>query len=352
MPVAAAGYGVLLGLGFTTFILSYGVWALMGIALALADPLAGVIIGAAFGVGRAIPIVVLAPLADRPSGRRACDAMMMRPGLYRGARAGDALALALAAVVLAGSAGAEASRKEVAKAADPDAVGTAVAFERSSGEGALRRSDGAVEKLPGSDPAVGGDWVASIEGDRVTIHDRGTLERVGGLGAAGADGLAVSEGWIAYRQRRRGKDKLKVARLSGKGAPGRSRVLARAKGSAKLSRPALDGRKLVVAVSKTKRSKLVRYRLSGGRIKRNTLIASKDAAVAGPSIAGRSIAFVWTTKKRQTVRIKGLGKGKGRSIYRRGKAPPTLWTTAIAGGRVWITVVKRGGSSKLISVGR
>ena len=41
MPVAAAGYGVLLGLGFTTFVLSYGVWALMGIVLAVGDPLAG-----------------------------------------------------------------------------------------------------------------------------------------------------------------------------------------------------------------------------------------------------------------------------------------------------------------------
>lgn len=352
MPVAAAGYGVLLGLGFTTFILSYGVWALMGIALAVGDPLAGLIIGAAFGAGRAIPIVVLAPIADRRSGRRACDAMMMRPGMYRGARAGDALALALAAAVLVGSAGAEASRKEVAKAADPDAVGTAVAFERSSGEAALQRSDGAVEKLPGSDPGIGGDWVASIDGRRVRIHDRGSLEQAGSLRAAGADGLAVSQDWIAYRQRRAGKDKLKVARLSSAGTPRGSRVIARAKGSSQLSRPALDGRKLVVSVSHRKRSKLVRYRLGAGRIKPKTLIASKDAAVAGPSIAGRSIAYVLTTKKRQTVRIKGLGRGKGRSVYRRGKAPPTLWTTAIAGGRVWITVVKRNGSSKLISVGR
>ena len=94
MPLAAAGYGVLLGLGFTTFVLSYGVWALMGVSLALGDPTAGLVVGLAFGVGRALPIVVLAPLADRPSGERACEAMAMRPGLLRGARAGDAVALA------------------------------------------------------------------------------------------------------------------------------------------------------------------------------------------------------------------------------------------------------------------
>ena len=70
MPLASAGYGVLLGLGFTTFVLSYGVWALMGVSLALGDPLAGLVIGIAFGLGRTVPIVVLAPLADRRSGER------------------------------------------------------------------------------------------------------------------------------------------------------------------------------------------------------------------------------------------------------------------------------------------
>src|ERR671910_3301933 len=63
MPLAAALYGVLLGLAFTTFVLSFGVWALAGISLAVGEPEAGLLIGAAFGIGRAIPIVVLAPAA-------------------------------------------------------------------------------------------------------------------------------------------------------------------------------------------------------------------------------------------------------------------------------------------------
>ena len=33
MPLAAALYGILLGLGFTTFVLSFGVWALAGISV-------------------------------------------------------------------------------------------------------------------------------------------------------------------------------------------------------------------------------------------------------------------------------------------------------------------------------
>ncbi|MGH2991520.1 MAG: hypothetical protein ACRDMA_17010, partial [Solirubrobacterales bacterium] len=68
MPIAAALYGVLLGLGFTTFVLSFGVWALAGISFAVGDPAAGLAIGIAFGIGRALPIALLAPLADRPAG--------------------------------------------------------------------------------------------------------------------------------------------------------------------------------------------------------------------------------------------------------------------------------------------
>ena len=67
MPLAAALYGVLLGLGFTTFVLSFGVWALAGVSLAVGDPSLGLLLGAAFGIGRAIPIVVLAPLSGQPT---------------------------------------------------------------------------------------------------------------------------------------------------------------------------------------------------------------------------------------------------------------------------------------------
>ena len=51
MPVAAALYGVLLGIGFTTFVLSFGVWALAGVSLAVGDPDLGLLLGVCFGVG-------------------------------------------------------------------------------------------------------------------------------------------------------------------------------------------------------------------------------------------------------------------------------------------------------------
>ena len=152
MPVAAALYGVLLGLGFTTFVLSFGVWALMGISLAVGDPLAGLGRGVAFGVGRAVPVVVLAPLADRPSGERACEAMATRPGLLRGARIGDSVALLALAAALGGSAVAEASKHEVGSASDPSTAGPALVYESNGGAAVLRRAEGGAVKLPGSDP--------------------------------------------------------------------------------------------------------------------------------------------------------------------------------------------------------
>ncbi|MDQ2676532.1 MAG: hypothetical protein M3Y34_06955, partial [Actinomycetota bacterium] len=137
MPVAAALYGILLGLGFTTFVLTFGVWALAGISLALGEPAAGLAIGLGFGVGRAIPIVALAPFADTAFGRRAITLMAERPELYRAIRFGDALALVGAAAALTFSATAQATVKSVRAASDPSVAGPALAFAKGPGDAAF-----------------------------------------------------------------------------------------------------------------------------------------------------------------------------------------------------------------------
>ena len=63
LPLAGLLYGVLLGMGFTTYVLSFAVPALAGVSTALGDPRLGLWLGVAFGVGRALPFVALAPLA-------------------------------------------------------------------------------------------------------------------------------------------------------------------------------------------------------------------------------------------------------------------------------------------------
>jgi hypothetical protein len=100
VPLAAGLYGVLLGLGFTTFILSFAVWALAGVSVALGDPALGLAIGLAFGAGRLLPVVVLAPAAATPKGAAVHAAMAERPQILRSLRAVDAVAMAACAVAL------------------------------------------------------------------------------------------------------------------------------------------------------------------------------------------------------------------------------------------------------------
>lgn len=96
VPLAAGLYGVLLGLGFTTFILTFAVWALAGVCIAVGDPALGLAVGLAFGLGRLLPVVVLAPMG----GGALHAAMAERPRILRSLRAVDAVAMAACAVVL------------------------------------------------------------------------------------------------------------------------------------------------------------------------------------------------------------------------------------------------------------
>ena len=100
LPLAAGLYGVLLGLGFTTFILTFAVWALAGVCVAVGDPGLGLAVGLAFGAGRLLPVVALAPTAATRRGAALHAAMAERPQILRSLRAVDAVALAACAVVL------------------------------------------------------------------------------------------------------------------------------------------------------------------------------------------------------------------------------------------------------------
>jgi len=357
MPVAAAGYGVLLGLGFTTFVLSYGVWALMGVSVALGDPTAGLVAGIAFGLGRAAPIVILAPLAERRSGERACEAMAMRPGLLRSARAGDSLALLVVAAVLlasAGTAGAAlegAERPGIDGASDPSVAGPALAYELDPGRAIIERGGSRVE-IPGSDPAIGGPHAAVVRDKRVELLDLKTVKTLGSVAAAGADALAVSRRWLVVRGRRRARDVITAFEIDGSGRLGRRRAIASTRSPAQLSRPAVEGNTVVYALAKRGASSLIAAKLGGRKVKGRRLLSSKTAAYSGPSIAGSTIAYVETTRARQSVRVKSLRGSKGRRVLRRHSGPPTLWTTALGGERVYVTLVGRGGGGELLTIRR
>ncbi len=349
MPAASALYGVLLGLGFTTFVLSFGVWALAGISFAVGDLEAGLVIGAAFGLGRAIPIAVLAPLADRPAGIRALELMGDRPGIYRGFRVGDALALVVAAGALVTTGTATAAQSELKAVADPSAEEGDLAFQHPDRTGALRRNGGFLA-LPGKDPALGGPYAAVISGAQIHILDRTTLDQVGAVDAAHADAVAVSAEWLVYRSRSDGRDSLWARGIADPRHPTDAIDLAAVGAPSQLGRPSVDGSTVSYAIAKSRANRIVRRGLPSGKTR--TVLRSKRSSLSNPSIRDKRLLYVQIGRKRERVRLKKLGKkGRGRKLYSQKRGKGVLWSTSLAPDRAYATVLQ-GGYGQIISIAR
>ena len=361
LPVAAALYGVLLGLGFTTFVLSFGVWALAGISLALGDPVAGVVIGAAFGIGRAIPIVVVAPVVDSRFGVRCIELMAERPGLYRAFRLGDAVTLGLVAVALA-AATATAARTEAPNGADPSTAGTALAYQSGDNRGGVIRTNHGTRQLPGRDPALGGPYAAVISGEQIEILDRASLKTVGVASAQGAEAVALSDRWRVYLTLDRGHYFLKARRIGGHPHhPGKAQQLASISRPAQIGHPSVGGNRVVYAVSRRHSNAIVRRSLKSG--KGGTVLRSRNSELLNPSVLGKHLLYVRVSRGsqspqntsprpfRQELVLKRMGRhGGGRRIYRR-NASRTLWTTSLGSKRALVTLLG-GHGRKIVSVKR
>ena len=149
LPFASALYGALLGLGFTTFVLTWAVWALAAVSVALGDTTAGLAIGVAFGVGRALPVVAMAPSSWRGLGARLLATMAEHPASLRIVRAADAMCLAACAVLLA--AGPAYAAVVDSTGTDPSTAGADVGLGAARHRGGrLKRRAG--DRAPGRHP--------------------------------------------------------------------------------------------------------------------------------------------------------------------------------------------------------
>jgi len=345
MPLAAALYGVLLGIGFTTFVLSFGVWALAGISLALGEPELGLLLGAGFGLGRALPIVALAPLAGRAPGIRATELMCERPGVYLGLRRGDAAALAAAALALVlvpTSAGARSIA--AAPATDPSATIDALAYEPLTGGGVLRR--GGEVPLPGSDPAIGGSYVATIVAPgTVRLLDRGSLSPVAEVPAPGADALAVSSSWLVYRAPLAGGGDGIFARvISDPARPGAIQQAAGIGGPGQLSPPSVDGSNLVYAIATPSGSRVVQHTL--GTQQSRAVVRSNRVLLFDPSVKGKSFTYVRTDARRSRLMIRRFRRGgPGRVLLALKRRFGQLWSSSLTERSAFVTVLEPGTSS-------
>ncbi|HEX8102602.1 MAG TPA: hypothetical protein VF533_08325 [Solirubrobacteraceae bacterium] len=366
VPLAAGLYGVLLGLGFTTFILTFAVWALAALSVALGDPSLGLAIGLGFGVGRALPVVGLAPIADTEAGSRAHAAMAERPAILRGLRALDAAALLACAVALAaGPASAATAQRIAAAATDPSAAGDVLVYHEPGGAGLLRRGE-QVERLPGRFPAAGGGLVAWVDGDRIVVARADTLQPTAVYAAPRADAVAVSATRLAWRA----ADRLFALPLAGGVA---AEVAAKGVG-----RPALDGDLLAYHQASRARSRLRTVDLATGA--RRTVARAKGALLLNPAPLGGELLYVRSTRTRQQLRLRArdgserillsrpptaradLGREPGHGYHRHGKRVPerlerpkrgqtdTLWTTALTPAAAYVSRLRARGNGGATAV--
>jgi hypothetical protein len=361
LPLAAALYGILLGLGFTTFVLTFGVWALAGISLALGDPILGLIVGAAFGIGRALPVLGVAPIVETRAGVRCIELMAERPVLYRAFRLGDAVTLALVAAALTATGVASAARTDAPKGADPSAAGKALAFQAGDRSGILRFR-GHRYALPGRDPAIGGNFAAVISGgDHIQILNRYSRAVLGSVPAPDAQAVAISERWLAYLTIDHGRYRLKARKIADPAHPGQARGIASVGGRNQIGHPTIDRGRVFWAVSRRRGNAIKRRNLTSG--KAGTVLQSHTDELLNPSTLGKHLLYVRVSrgpespqathprKLRQQLMLKKIGRrGPGHRVYSHGP-DRRLWTTALSGKRAYVTILG-GGGPKIVSVQR
>jgi hypothetical protein len=380
VPLAAALYGVLLGLGFTTFVLSFAVYALAAACLALGDPGTGVAVGLAFAVGRIVPVVMLAPLQETDRGVGIAGAMGDSPGVLRAIRAAGALALGVAAVVLAlGGAPAAAAAPPVALTnvgTDPSAGGSAVAWQLpGGGPGVIQREGAAGVPLEGTDPALGPDTVVWRNGDELVVAAQSTLTPLLRISAPGAEEPAISARWLVWRARDGDADVLRAVDLSAPAEP--VQELRRVVGPDRIGRPSLDGDRLTFHIALRRESRIEEIFVPTHRA---TVLRRADdgALLLNPSEQAGRLLYVRSSPRGQEVL---LGPRRGRrgtsderlyfthptvrrdaghepghhrhgAGYPGGRAPRlpprapegvdlTLWTTALAPGLAYVTSIRR-----------
>jgi hypothetical protein len=358
LSLATGLYGVLLGLGFATFVLTLAVVALAMICLALGDPVLGVVVGIGFGLGRLLPVVVLATAAERLLGVRLLELMAERPAALRGARAADGLALAACAVAI-GAGDAQAARRISTDATDPSVAGAFLAWEQPGGRSFLHSGRFTVP-LPGRDAAVGGPFVAWHDGDRVSVlrlaDQRPVLTRV----IPGVGDLTVSGRWLAYR--RAGQDGGSVIGAVRLPTAGREHRVATSRSASALGRPDLAGDHLAYHVAGGGGSAIRVINLRTGR--KRTVVRAREAQLLNPSLLGGAIVYVVAGRCSQLVVLRHHGhtrvllRGRPLASQDRGFDPghtpqgsrtpcarPSrttrmFWTTALAPRWAYVAVIR------------
>lgn len=373
LPLASGLYGILLGLGFTTFVLTLAVWALAGISVAIGSPLAGLLIGLGFGAGRALPVVVMAP-RYATIGERLETRMALEPALLRRLRLADAALLTVLALTLlsAGPALAAVPVNVADDGTDPSLAGDEITWLQADGN-ALRVRGDVSALVPAHNVALGGPYVATRVDARITVSDRLSGAAVVALDAPGATQIAVSRGWLVWRVAQPGGagDQLFAVALP---TPAQPRLVATVRRGARIGRPALAGDRLAFSVATPTGSRIVVADLA--RNAHRVVLQSRLTQLSQPALRHQQLLYVEADYCRQRLRLTRLhGRRSPRTLLRigttahrdsghddglttQGREPSLcphgtphrtdtmLWSTALGAGVAYVTLLQPRGAGQ------
>ncbi|HEY8302962.1 MAG TPA: serine hydrolase [Solirubrobacteraceae bacterium] len=308
LPLACGLYGVLLGLGFTTFVLAFAVWALAGVSFAAGAPAVGLLVGGAFGVGRALPIVWMAPGLRSEAGAMRLEGMAAEPRVLLGLRRLNAIGLCLCALFLTGTV---AQAATLTAASDPSATGAELAWQATNGTGMLRLPAGSTSVLPGGFPALGGTSIAWAQGGRIAVADRATLAVRTTIPATSVSALAVSDRWIVYRARAGGDSERLLAVSLPPSAP-TQRLLASAP-LGEIGRPALDRSTAVFALDTPTHAIIDAVNLTGST-RRRLRTSTYGATLANPSLLNGRLLYERTDRCQQQLLLGSPSRAGGERV--------------------------------------
>jgi hypothetical protein len=257
-------------------------------------------------------------------------------------------------------------------ASDPSVDGALLAWHEAGAPGILVNG-GSGSRVGGTHPALGGARLAVVAGGAIQISATSGPVFAATVPAAGADAVAVSAEWVAWRARARDGDTIFAARL----ADGVPRRVMR---GAQLGRPALDGSQLVFHVATRDGGRILLADLGSGRTR--TIRRERRAQLLNPSLADGRLAYVRAVYRAQELRMgpatrrsprrdarvwsttptgrRDAGHEPGRRHKRHGhpkrlwRRPPagmaaTLWTTALAADAAYVTRLRQRAGDPVVA---
>jgi hypothetical protein len=206
--------------------------------------------------------------------------------------------------------------KLASNASDPSVDGPLVAWHEAGAAGILMR-DGEPVRVAGSHPALGAGRLAVINGSQIDVRTTSGDQFRVSVPAPGADAVAVSDAWLAWRAREGDGDVIYAAPLAG----GPTVEVMRA---VELGRPALHGGRLAFHVTGGQGGRIVVVDLATGQ--GSTVRQERRAQLLNPSLHEGRLLYVRAVFSGQELRLGPLA----RSSPRRDRK---LWATVPTGRR-------------------